>query len=402
MGRCTHGDATRISRDRRFRRRGVGRCGRSSQPDRDDAAGVDALRLRRDHVGQRHDAGDRRHRRGRLPRHPARAAKRSRSSAIARRRCATCWRSISLTFAVLSSGNLSIDPAREREELATHAAHAQFVRDAGGAVSADHRRAAEGPRRRRRRLPPPRTLMTELGKRTADLGIPLVYHHHMNSTGEKPQEVAAVLDAADPEARAAAVRRRALPAGRRRSGGGAAPYREWIEVVHLKDVRPAGQSPAARRARRRLPTSSSSSDAGASICRACSRRCARSLRQVGDRRARSRAGSGRHAEGSPAEINKRYLVECRRSACSTSKRSRNGRSQPSAPAPASARAAARRRARRRYAHAGDHEHHHVAAGDLQHVAGRPSRSACRRPRRPCRRGRRPSRPPAAETCPTRA
>ena len=40
-------------------------------------------------------------------------------------------------------------------------------------------------------------LMTELGKRTVDLGVPLVYHHHMNSTGEKPHEVAAVLDAAD-------------------------------------------------------------------------------------------------------------------------------------------------------------------------------------------------------------
>ena len=39
--------------------------------------------------------------------------------------------------------------------------------------------------------------MTELGKRTADVGVPLVYHHHMNSLGERPQEVAAVLDAAD-------------------------------------------------------------------------------------------------------------------------------------------------------------------------------------------------------------
>ena len=42
-------------------------------------------------------------------------------------------------------------------------------------------------------------LMTELGKRTSDLGVPLVYHHHMNSTGEKPEEIAAVLDAADPK-----------------------------------------------------------------------------------------------------------------------------------------------------------------------------------------------------------
>ena len=103
-----------------------------------------------------------------------------------------------LAFAVLSSGNLSIDPAREQEMLALHVQHARFVRDCGGqclqviderpkgraVVADDYRRLGR--------------LMTELGKRTADVGVPLVYHHHMNSTGEKPQEVRAVLDAADP------------------------------------------------------------------------------------------------------------------------------------------------------------------------------------------------------------
>src|SRR6185436_19257313 len=38
----------------------------------------------------------------------------------------------SLAFAVLSSGNLSIDPAREQEMLALHLQHARFVRDCGG------------------------------------------------------------------------------------------------------------------------------------------------------------------------------------------------------------------------------------------------------------------------------
>src|SRR5262245_59628881 len=37
-----------------------------------------------------------------------------------------------LTFAVLSSGNLSIDPAREQEMLALHVQHANFVHAAGG------------------------------------------------------------------------------------------------------------------------------------------------------------------------------------------------------------------------------------------------------------------------------
>jgi inosose dehydratase len=142
-----------------------------------------------------------------------------------------------LTFAVLSSGNLSIDPARERDELATHTRHAEFVRDAGGkylqviderpkgrAVTADdYRRLGR--------------LLTELGKRTAGAGVPLVYHHHMNSTGEKPHEVAAVLDAADKK-----HVRLLFDVAHYQQGGGdpvaaLRKYREWIDVVHLKDVR---------------------------------------------------------------------------------------------------------------------------------------------------------------------
>ena len=144
-----------------------------------------------------------------------------------------------LTFAVLSSGNLSIDPTREQEMLALHVQHARFVRDCGGlylqviderpkgraVVADDYRRLGR--------------LMTELGKRTTDVGIPLVYHHHMNSTGEKPPEVRAVLDAADPR-----HVRLLFDVAHYQQGGGdpvaaIREYREWIEVVHLKDVRDA-------------------------------------------------------------------------------------------------------------------------------------------------------------------
>ena len=147
-----------------------------------------------------------------------------------------------LTFAVLSSGNLSIDPAREQEMLTLHTQHAQFVTDAGGlylqviderpkgrdVVTDDYRRLGR--------------LMTELGKRTGNLGVPLVYHHHMNSTGEKPHEVAAVLDAADKRH----VRLLFDVAHYQQGGGDPVPairtYRDWIDVVHLKDVRPAPES----------------------------------------------------------------------------------------------------------------------------------------------------------------
>jgi len=148
-----------------------------------------------------------------------------------------------LTLVALSSGNLSIDPAREANELATHVAHARFVRDVGGqllqviderpkgraVVADDYRRLGR--------------LMTELGKRTADLGIPLVYHHHMNSVGERPEEIVAVLDAAD--------RRYVgllLDIAHYQQGGGdpvkaVKQYREWLRLIHLKDLqspRPGG------------------------------------------------------------------------------------------------------------------------------------------------------------------
>jgi inosose dehydratase len=144
-----------------------------------------------------------------------------------------------LTFVALSSGNLSIDPTREREQLATHVNHAKFLRAAGGrylqviderpkgraVVADDYRRVGR--------------LLTELGKRTGDAGVTLVYHHHMNSVGEQPHEIAAVLDAADRRH----VRLLFDTAHYLQGGGDPAAalprYRDWIEIVHLKDVRAA-------------------------------------------------------------------------------------------------------------------------------------------------------------------
>jgi len=102
-----------------------------------------------------------------------------------------------LTMVALSSGNLNID-APEADELAKHLANARFVHDVGGLylqVTDARPRAREVTREDYRRLG---RLMTELGKRTADLGIPLGYHNHMDSLGERPEEVDWILAAADP------------------------------------------------------------------------------------------------------------------------------------------------------------------------------------------------------------
>jgi inosose dehydratase len=151
-----------------------------------------------------------------------------------------------LEFPVLSSGNLGIDPAREADEMALHIRHAKFIRAAGGTylqiidsrpkralVPADYRRLG--------------TLLTELGKRTADLGVPLVYHHHMNSIGERPEEIDAVLEAMD--ARYAAL---LFDTAHYQQGGGdpVAGIRKYagrITALHIKDLQPeAGGKPAYR------------------------------------------------------------------------------------------------------------------------------------------------------------
>jgi inosose dehydratase len=158
-----------------------------------------------------------------------------------------------LTMAVLSSGNLSIDPAREESDLATHIGHAQFVRDVGGLylqviderprgraiVAEDYARLGR--------------LLTVLGRRTADIGVPLVYHHHMNSLGERPHEIAAVLDAADRR-----YVRLLLDIAHYQQGGGdpvdaVRRYRDRTQVIHLKDVRSVASSGSARSGASALP-----------------------------------------------------------------------------------------------------------------------------------------------------
>lgn len=141
-----------------------------------------------------------------------------------------------LTLVALSSGTVRLDPAREAEDLARHVRHAKFLRDAGGLYL---QVLDERPRDRTptpddfRRLG---ALLTELGRRTADLGIPTGYHNHMGALGEAPDEVARVLEATDPR-----YVRLILDTAHYRQGGGdpAAAVREYADrllFLHLKDL----------------------------------------------------------------------------------------------------------------------------------------------------------------------
>jgi inosose dehydratase len=140
-----------------------------------------------------------------------------------------------LTMVALSSGNVRMEPAVEKEEIAKHTGNAKFVRDVGGLylqvtderpkraiVPADFERMGK--------------LLTEIGKRTADLGVPLGYHNHMNNLGERPEEVRAVLGAADPK-----FVKLELDTAHYQMGGGdpvaaVKEYRDRLLFLHIKDL----------------------------------------------------------------------------------------------------------------------------------------------------------------------
>lgn len=103
-----------------------------------------------------------------------------------------------LSLVALSSGVVQLDPAAEAENMALHLRHAQFLRDAGGTFLqvVDQRPPGRAPEAADfRRMG---GLLAELGRRTTDLGIRLSYHNHMGNLGQAPEEVARVLEAADP------------------------------------------------------------------------------------------------------------------------------------------------------------------------------------------------------------
>jgi inosose dehydratase len=141
-----------------------------------------------------------------------------------------------LKMVALSSGNLSIDPAIESSEIEKHVANAKFLRDAGGLylqiiderpkdraiVPADCKRLG--------------VLLTELGKRIADLGVQLGYHNHMGSMGETPEGVEQIMAAVDPR-----YAKLELDVAHYFQGGGdpakaIEKYSDRLLFLHLKDV----------------------------------------------------------------------------------------------------------------------------------------------------------------------
>jgi inosose dehydratase len=141
-----------------------------------------------------------------------------------------------LVFACVSGGSPLPDPAKRQEEIEKFMKLAKFAREAG-ALSIQ----ATSPKRADKVEPAELKAfgetLTEIGRRTADIGLPLVFHPHMNQIGQDPEDVAAIMAASDP-----AYVKLLLDTGHWAAAGGdpvkaVKQYARRLAVLHIKDVR---------------------------------------------------------------------------------------------------------------------------------------------------------------------
>jgi inosose dehydratase len=104
-----------------------------------------------------------------------------------------------LTFACYSGGGPSADPAKRKDDIEKFMVGAKFAKAAGAlCIQATSPKRGPGPT-------DPAVLkafgetLTELGKQTGAIGLPLGFHNHMDQIGQNPDEVDAILAASDPK-----------------------------------------------------------------------------------------------------------------------------------------------------------------------------------------------------------
>jgi inosose dehydratase len=104
-----------------------------------------------------------------------------------------------LTFACYSGGSPGADPAKRKEDIEKFMVGAKFAKAAGALCI-----QTTSPKRGAGATEPAvlksfGETLTELGKQTAAIGLPLGFHNHMGQIGQNPDEVDAVLAASDPK-----------------------------------------------------------------------------------------------------------------------------------------------------------------------------------------------------------
>lgn len=140
-----------------------------------------------------------------------------------------------LTFVALSSGSLNVDLPDEKGQIEQHSSNARYAHDAHALylqmIDSRPKRALTGEDYKKLGR-----MLTEIGRRSADLGVKLGYHNHMGSLGQGPEEMDRVMDASDPR-----YVKLELDIAHCVQGGGdpvraIQKYRDRLLFVHIKDV----------------------------------------------------------------------------------------------------------------------------------------------------------------------
>jgi inosose dehydratase len=149
-----------------------------------------------------------------------------------------------LKMVALSSGNLDVDNPHDTE-IAAHMARAQFAKDAGAMYLQVIGARPKGREIVRGDYEKMGKLLTELSKRTAQIGVQVGFHNHMDSLGERPEEVDWILAGTDPR-----FAKLELDVAHCLQGGGnpvkmMTKYADRLLFMHLKDVRTVTPTPSA-------------------------------------------------------------------------------------------------------------------------------------------------------------
>jgi inosose dehydratase len=142
-----------------------------------------------------------------------------------------------LQFVALSGGGPRGADYNEAEVIETQIKQATFLKKAGGlylqmtdsARPKDRKPSGDDFKKLGR-------LLTEVGKRTVDIGVPMAYHNHMGTIGQAPDEVDALMDASDSR-----YVKLLLDVAHYAQGGGdpakaIKKYRDRILFLHIKDL----------------------------------------------------------------------------------------------------------------------------------------------------------------------
>lgn len=143
-----------------------------------------------------------------------------------------------LEVVMLSSGNADVNTVNDEAEISKHVTNAKFIKSVGG----NRIQVTNSSRPKTGQVNPDDLvkygkMLTEIGKRTADIGVETTYHNHMGQLGQTPQEVDIILQNADSKYVGFL-----LDVAHYLQGGGDPAtaihtYNKRIKVLHIKDVK---------------------------------------------------------------------------------------------------------------------------------------------------------------------